>query len=333
MLQRLLVLPLVLLLPLLCLFSVIMRLVLREKQPRVRAAWNSWLNTLLAASGILTTLAFTMVLFVGPKPVRFTMGIYSLDAVEEFPQLPSEAALNARQLSSQVDKLLFVATPVPDRWPVPQNYLDAAAVGASFLFYANEEGFLLATNRHVVDGLGWAGAGNDDGQTHMMVFAKSGDYAQAEVIARHKELDVAVLWVPRSSGDSTFAQPILPFEEIPNGQDIFVLGHPQRLFFSISDGIVMRRHNGQQIQISAPVSPGNSGGPVYDDRGYLLGVVNSKVDRTFTPNAENLNFAIRADTLLDVSGWNFRQNGQERLQSFIDATNNPAGPAEESPAE
>ena len=55
--------------------------------------------------------------------------------------------------------------------------------------------------------------------------------------------------------------------------------------------------NGSTIQMSAPVSPGNSGGPVFDDRGNLVAIVTSMVDKHGDPNAENLNFAVRADAL------------------------------------
>ena len=118
------------------------------------------------------------------------------------------------------------------------------------------------------------------------------------------------------------------------GKSIFVIGHPQRLFFSLSTGIIMRTHEDKMVQISAPVSPGNSGGPVYDDHGELLGVVSRKVDRRFSPNAENLNFAVRADALLDEAPWGFQANGKELLAAFRTAhaaaygpRNSPIAPA------
>jgi hypothetical protein len=69
--------------------------------------------------------------------------------------------------------------------------------------------------------------------------------------------------------------------------------------------------------MSAPVSPGNSGGPVFDDRGNLLGIVTSMVDKNGDPNAENLNFAVRADALLEDSGWEFASFGHRRLTDYV----------------
>ena len=137
---------------------------------------------------------------------------------------------------------------------------------------------------------------------------------------------LALVWMKRGAGESAFVQPIAPFREAMAGKNIFVIGHPERFFFSLSTGIVMRAHEDTMVQISAPVSPGNSGGPVYDDRGELLGVVSYKVDRRFNPNAENLNFAVRADALLDEGPWDFRANGKELLASFKKAHTVAFGP-------
>jgi hypothetical protein len=70
------------------------------------------------------------------------------------------------------------------------------------------------------------------------------------------------------------------------------------------------------IQMSAPVSPGNSGGPVFDDRGDLVAIVTSMIDKHGDPNAENLNFAIRADALLDRSSWIFEKSGSKYLEEY-----------------
>jgi hypothetical protein len=66
------------------------------------------------------------------------------------------------------------------------------------------------------------------------------------------------------------------------------------------------------------VSPGNSGGPVFDEHGYLLGIVTSMIDRNSNPNAENLNFAVPADAVLAMEGWRFAEKGQERLRDFLE---------------
>jgi serine protease Do len=101
-----------------------------------------------------------------------------------------------------------------------------------------------------------------------------------------------------------------------DGEPIFVIGHPQGLRFTLSNGIISREEGGI-IQISAPISPGNSGGPVYDERGNLLGIVTSTTDKSVNPNAENLNFAIASDALRTASNWEFFSSGQQRFDQVL----------------
>jgi hypothetical protein len=79
------------------------------------------------------------------------------------------------------------------------------------------------------------------------------------------------------------------------------------------------------LQISAPVSPGNSGGPVYDEQGNLVGVVSSTFDKGLAPNAENLNFAVAAKALLHELGWEFTPEGRHRFQEYLHAGANITG--------
>jgi hypothetical protein len=60
---------------------------------------------------------------------------------------------------------------------------------------------------------------------------------------------------------------------------------------------------------------------VYDQQGNLLGVVSSTLDKSFQPNAENLNFAVTAQAILKETGWEFAKDGRERLQEYMKAIN------------
>src|SRR4029077_14341335 len=146
-----------------------------------------------------------------------------------------------------------------------------------------------------------------------MLSLSSGVWAGAEVIARHTNLDLVLIWIPRHSGAAEFVQPIATPKE---GQTIFVIGHPERLKYTLSTGIISRMEN-STLQISAPVSPGTSGGPVYDQQGNLLGVVSSTLDKSYQPNAENLNFAVSAQALLKEGDWEFSKDGKEHLQDYL----------------
>jgi hypothetical protein len=77
------------------------------------------------------------------------------------------------------------------------------------------------------------------------------------------------------------------------GQRVFAIGAPQGLELTISEGIVSALREfpgGKMIQTSAPISPGSSGGGLFDASGQLVGVV------TFQHKfGQNLNFAVPAD--------------------------------------
>jgi len=48
------------------------------------------------------------------------------------------------------------------------------------------------------------------------------------------------------------------------------------------------------------------------------------VDRNFSPNAENLNFAVRADAVLDPDRWDFSTGGRKHLDDFLSAVQKKA---------
>lgn len=73
------------------------------------------------------------------------------------------------------------------------------------------------------------------------------------------------------------------------GEPVYVVGHPKGLSYSFTNGIVsgIRDINTYDyIQFTAPVSPGNSGGPLLNDRGEVIGVISFN-----KPDGQSLNFA------------------------------------------
>jgi S1-C subfamily serine protease len=121
---------------------------------------------------------------------------------------------------------------------------------------------------------------------------RSEEKIPAQVIAWDRVFDLALLKVPLTPEfvfDTTGAPEVMP------GQKVFVIGSPIDPFLenTVTSGIVSatgRRRflqMGDVIQVDAPVNPGNSGGPLIDEKGQLVGVVFAG----FKP-FEGLNFAI-----------------------------------------
>ena len=316
--------PLVLVLPLLCLVAIELRVAMRTLPPRTRYEWNSLLATLLIVSGIITSVATVLTFSFAPLPSVASTGLSELDEQVSFPDLPETSAMSAKDVSEKLKPLVAVISPTQRSWLTHQD-MPTSSFGAGTLLQANAEGYLFVTARHVLDGPGWnlAKAGS-----RALIAMASGTWGTANVVARHRSLDLVLLWVPREAGKASFVQPVAKAGSQAEGENVFVIGHPEGLRFTLSTGIISRM-SGSTIQMSAPVSPGNSGGPVFDDRGNLVGIVTSMVDKHGDPNAENLNFAVRADALLEDSGWDFETFGRRRLADFLtqDAAHEKSVPA------
>lgn len=317
---RLALIPLVLVLPLLSLVALVLKVTVRRQSPRAVQAWWSYLLTLLIISGFLSTIFVVLAFSLNLTPVPDAVGsaLASLDERASFPELPVSQAMTGVQLSSTLKPLVLMASPAARRW-FSQSYGTSGILGAALILQSDSHGYLLATARHVADGEGWQ---QRHGPQKVMVSDGMNGWAGAQVVARHKKQDVAILWLERRSGDVPFRQSIAQYTSVQAGEKIYVIGHPEGLNFSISNGIVSRTPGDEVLQVSAPVSPGNSGGPLYDEFGNLLGVVVSKVARSMDPEAENLNFAISTDVFLHEGDWEIigKGNQQTAFADFLHQT-------------
>jgi S1-C subfamily serine protease len=154
------------------------------------------------------------------------------------------------------------------------------SVGSGFLVADGA----LATAAHVVQGT-WMGR----------ITLSSGQILPIEgVRAIVPELDLAILAVP-----SMDVRPVRigDARSLRIGQRLFAIGCPLGLGVSVSDGVLSAtpvRADRSMLQISIPVSPGSSGGPIATESGEVVGLVVSGVR---TEGAENLNFALPAGYL------------------------------------
>ena len=307
--------PLVLVLPVLCLVAIVLRVATRGLPPRSRHGWAAFLSTLLIVSGLLSSATAVVLFSFSPMPSVVSSGLSDLDERADFPSLPVATPMSAKDVSENLKSLVAVITPARRSWLTHQE-MPTAGFGAGMLLAADAQGYLFVTARHVLEGPLWKDA---ETNSRALVAMASGTWGTADVVAWHKNLDLLLLWVPRESGHGSFLQPVAKLATAAEGETIFVIGHPEGLRFTLSTGIISRM-DGNTIQVSAPVSPGNSGGPVFDDRGDLVGIVTSMVDKHGDPNAENLNFAVRASALLEESDWNFAKYGHKHFTDYLAGT-------------
>ena len=118
---------------------------------------------------------------------------------------------------------------------------------------------------------------------------KGRTYPVAGALAVDDEADLALLRVELPAERS---KPLNLTTSLPDeGESIFLIGNPLRLEGSVSDGIVSAIREvpdlGRIIQVTAPVSHGNSGSPLFNMRGQVIGIVTVKVT-----NGQNINLAL-----------------------------------------
>ena len=118
----------------------------------------------------------------------------------------------------------------------------------------------------------------------------------AKIVSGDRERDVCILFVP---GLWAIPAKIRPVAELEIGEAVYAVGTPKGLDFSISNGIVsqLRKEAGENaplIQTNAAISPGSSGGGLFDSQGRLVGLTTWKIRE-----GENLNFAVPIDWVLE----------------------------------
>lgn len=119
---------------------------------------------------------------------------------------------------------------------------------------------------------------------------------QGNVIFVNPIDDIAFL-APSEALDAPELQ-LAPGSTLQNSQKVSVLGFPYGMPFTITEGIVSSSSqlmNGRKyIQTDAAMNPGNSGGPLVNEAGQVVGVTTSKFN-----HADNVGFAIPIDDLMD----------------------------------
>ena len=153
------------------------------------------------------------------------------------------------------------------------NYKQPLSLGSGFIV---DNGKII-TNLHVI---------NDAKYGYVTISGESKKHKIEGYFAIDKINDLVLLSVPTLSGKSIEINRNNP--EI--GEKIYAIGNPKGLSGTISEGIISgirNFKNEELIQITAPISPGSSGGPVINNSGKLIGVSVGTLDA-----GQNLNFAI-----------------------------------------
>lgn len=158
-------------------------------------------------------------------------------------------------------------------------------IGTGTGFFVNEKGEII-TNFHVLEGADSASIKLFDGAEYEITGVR--DY--------NIELDLARIFV-ETENESWLE---IDDGEVQTGDTVYAIGSSLGLTNTFSSGIVSqasRLENGVSwIQTTAPISPGNSGGPLVSSRGKVIGV-----NTWYVKDSQNLNFAVSAKEINKLS--------------------------------
>ena len=145
----------------------------------------------------------------------------------------------------------------------------------------------IVTNYHVIEGAAYG---------TVKLLRMPTQYAIDCILATDEDNDLALLKVSASSGIKPLRL-INDSDTVRIGEPVFVIGNPNGLEGTLSNGIISNLPTlggNKRLQLTAPVSPGSSGGPVLSRNGEVIGII-------FASNqalgAQNLNFAIPSNYL------------------------------------
>jgi serine protease Do len=144
-------------------------------------------------------------------------------------------------------------------------------------FFVDAQGHLI-TNLHVIKGVARAEVKLPKGEV----------YPLTEMVAADDKADLVKLVVNLPDGSPHYLTVSSTRPEV--GERVVVLGSPMGLEHTVTDGMVSAirtiKNRGEFLQISAPISPGSSGGPVVNMKGQVIGIA------TFQVRGQNINFAV-----------------------------------------
>jgi S1-C subfamily serine protease len=153
----------------------------------------------------------------------------------------------------------------------------------------------IVTNYHVIDGA-----------KSISILGINGNFTKgysADVVATDKNIDLAILKV----NGITIPAASIPYSvktaNAEVGEEVFVLGYPLTSTMGeeikLTTGVISSRSGFQGdvslYQTTAPIQPGNSGGPLFDSKGNIIGIVSAK-----HTGAENVGNAIKASYLRNL---------------------------------
>ncbi len=269
--------------------------------------------------GVKVVIVLAIIVFV------LLLGVATLSTVD-FKKLFKNETINITKTEKEVTvtdegiadavSKLYDATVIVE---VGSSKNDLSGWGSGVVYDTDDKYGYILTNHHVVEGA-----------NYILIEYTDETEVEGEVVGSDEIQDIAVIKVPVESIKAKAE--IGSSNELELGDTVFTIGTPVSLSykFTVTRGILsgkdrlcqMRSSGGygysntqntwymSLLQIDATINSGNSGGPLANSNGQLVGINNSKLSSTYSSvSIENMGFAIPIEDALNVAD-QLRKNGK-----------------------
>jgi tetratricopeptide (TPR) repeat protein len=217
------------------------------------------------------------------------------------PAIKTDSSYNAEQIIEKTKPALISIWYHTDNYYSYYTYetKDTTMLNGSG-FFIDESG-IIGTNYHVVDGI-----------DSLLIKTSDGKFYDAEIIIVDEKNDLAIIRIKHPVGRKFSTIKLGNSDNVKVGQDVFAIGSPFGYEYTISQGIVagirenekvsftdpvtympIEKDFAKVIQITAAISPGNSGGALFNTKGEVIGIT------TYTYQGYgNLNFALAINNFI-----------------------------------
>lgn len=233
---------------------------------------------------------------------HFVFGLNNEDAQRELAKLKQSVSNNPK---------------MPVYRPKEQREQKGFATGTGFFVTNNG---VLVTNYHVIDGA----------KEISIVFPSEKREYQARIFAVDAVNDVAILKI----NAKTDPAPLASSCDASKGSEVLTLGYPlitlegqeQKATFGRVNALSGPKDDLRLIQIDVPIQPGNSGGPLINRRGNVVGVVSATLNQLVALRQsgslpQNVNFAVKIDYILPALRTALRDKMPQNIPETTNKTN------------
>ena len=208
------------------------------------------------------------------------------------PQQITQAQQLARNWKP-TNKIRTAESPPPQpSTPQPPKSSGAIATGTGFLFGSQD---YIITNYHVVKGT-----------SEVKVKFLNGESINAEVVGRDTQNDVAILKLTKSPSFQSREMKFGDSSMVRMGDEVFTIGYPHIGIMGLkpkyTKGVISAvtgiKDNPTVFQTTVPIQPGNSGGPLFNEKGEVVGLTTSSLSllaiESMGAIPQSVNYAVKS---------------------------------------